>query len=60
VKPATRVSPCSVPLGVGEDLKRFLQRIEADGTYSPVSLGINNPLDAIVRRISQAYETSPA
>jgi hypothetical protein len=49
-----------VPLGVGEDLKRFLQRIEADGTYSPVSLGINNSLDEIVRRISQAYETAPA
>lgn len=46
-----------VPLG---DLNRFLQRLVADGTYSPASLGIDNPLDKIVRRISQAYETAPA
>jgi hypothetical protein len=36
---------------------RFLQRLMADGTYSAASLGFSNPLDEIVRRISQAYET---
>jgi hypothetical protein len=49
-----------VPTGVAADLNRFLQRLVADGTYSPASLGLGNPLDEIVRRISQAYETDPA
>jgi hypothetical protein len=49
-----------VPTGVAADLNRFLQRLVADSTYSPASLGLANPLDEIVRRISQAYETAPA
>jgi len=48
-----------VPPGVAADLNRFLQRLKADGTYSPASLGLSNPLDEIVGRILQAYETSP-
>jgi len=47
----------SVPPGVAADLNRFLERLMADGTYSVASLGLSNPLDEIVRRISQAYET---
>lgn len=47
----------SVPKGIAADLDRFLQRLMADGTYSAASLGLSNPLDEIVRRISQAHET---
>ena len=47
----------SVPPGVAADLKLFLQRLMADGTYSAASLGLSSPLDEIVRRISRAYET---
>lgn len=36
---------------------RFLQRLMSDGTYSPASLGLGNPLDEIARRISKAHET---
>ena len=46
-----------MPPRVAADLDRFLQRLMSDGTYSPASLGLGNPLDEIVRRISQAYET---
>jgi hypothetical protein len=48
-----------VPPGVTTDLNRFLQRLVADGTYSPASIGLGNSLGEIVRRISQAYETAP-
>jgi hypothetical protein len=49
-----------VPPGVAADLNRFLQLLMADGTYNPASLGLSNPLDEIARRISQAYEPTPA
>jgi hypothetical protein len=48
-----------VPPGVTTDLNRFLQRLVADGTYSPASIGLGNSLGEIVRRISQAYEPAP-
>ncbi|HTX23226.1 MAG TPA: hypothetical protein VMD03_01105 [Steroidobacteraceae bacterium] len=47
------------PPTVAADLDRFLQRLASDGTYSPASLGLDNPLDEIVRRISEAYAMAP-
>lgn len=47
------------PPRVAADLNRLLRGLVADGTYSPAPLGLANPLDEIVRRIAQAYETAP-
>lgn len=55
LSPDTRIS---LPATVAADLNRFLQRLVADGTYSPTSLGIDNPLDEIVGRVARAYETA--
>jgi len=49
-----------LPSVVAADLSRFLQRLAADGTYNPLSLGLDLPLDEIARRIAQAYETAAA
>lgn len=60
IRLSQRLSPdirIPVPPRIAGDLDRFLPRLVSDGTYSPASLGLSNPLDEIVRRISQAYAT---
>lgn len=45
-----------LPAKVAGDLDRFLVGLLAEGTYSPGSLGLDNPLAEIIRRIAHAYE----
>jgi hypothetical protein len=45
-----------LPVKVAGDLGRFLRGLMAEGTYSPKSLGLDNPLAEISQRIAQAYE----
>jgi hypothetical protein len=50
--PDTRVQ---LPARIRADVNRFLDAVAADGTYEPEAIGVEAPLEEILRRVAQAY-----